>query len=220
MEHLCQLGPCQESARRGPQREAGSFEKFDAARKVFREAESHLLNRVAAGSPRAFQQLDMLRKSPLGFSPTVFEGVALDYGPRGARHSGYMNRRGDFPLQPGRNDTEPYYHPALLGYRPCVVASPSIIPATPPSTERALVSSRGTARPRDAWSSRETPRETPCEIPRETSHKKPLSYRPSSASSQTHCTLTQGPFSNVHSAKPCRSKFSRAKGLEMVNSKH
>ena len=76
---------------RAMRREAGSVGKFDAARKVFREAESHLLNRVAAGSPRAFQQLDMLRKSPLGFAPTVFEGVALDYGPRGMRDTCKVN---------------------------------------------------------------------------------------------------------------------------------
>ena len=82
------------------EREPGSWGKFDAARKVFREHETVLLNRVARGSARAHSELDQLRKSNLNFAPTYMEGVPVDYGPRGQRRLPYFSRTGDFPLLP------------------------------------------------------------------------------------------------------------------------
>lgn len=149
------------SMNRAMSNEAGTYGKFDAARKVFRETEGHLLNRVVAGSPRAFQRLDALRKSPLGFAPSIQEGVALDYGPRGARVSGYMRSNGDFELPLGRHVLP--YHPAVLGYRPRVI--PLQIPPTPPCTTRGDTggtarSNHGTERTTARMSARDTARYT------------------------------------------------------------
>ena len=59
-------------------KEGGAVGRYDVARRIFQQEERRLLNRVAAGSPRGFQELDALRRSALYFPPSRFEG-AVDY---------------------------------------------------------------------------------------------------------------------------------------------
>ena len=76
-------------------REAGAVGRYDVARRLFREREGELLGRVARGSARAFSELDQLRRGPLYFPPTRFEG-AVDFGPGAPSHA--MRPNGDFLL--------------------------------------------------------------------------------------------------------------------------
>ena len=98
-------------------REPGRVGKFDAARKVYRAKEVELLNRCARGSARGFSELDALRKSPLYFPPTMYEGH-VDYGPNAKARSHAMQVNGDFRMGL-RSRGEP--HPAMLGMVPRVL---------------------------------------------------------------------------------------------------
>ena len=54
-------------------REPGAAGRYDVARRLFRERERELLERIARGSSSsaAFAELEALRKSPLGFGPSA-----------------------------------------------------------------------------------------------------------------------------------------------------
>jgi hypothetical protein len=98
-------------------REAGAVGRYDVARRLFREREGELLGRVARGSARAFSELDQLRRGPLYFPPTRFEG-AVDFGPGAPSHA--MRPNGDFLLGVSNTGDDVSQHPAVRGAVPRV----------------------------------------------------------------------------------------------------
>ena len=98
-------------------REAGMAGKYDAARKIYRAKEEELLCRVARGSARGFAELDSLRKGPLYFPPTMFEG-AVNYSARGKAQRHDMQPNGDFVIGPRMQGGHIHGHPATRGFVP------------------------------------------------------------------------------------------------------
>jgi hypothetical protein len=101
--------------------EGGAVGRYDVARRLYLDRERALLGRVARGSARAFADLDALRKGPLYFPPTRFEG-AVDYSARGAP-SRWLGPDGDFRLGLGNRggDLADVHPAALYGAVPRVV---------------------------------------------------------------------------------------------------
>ena len=139
-----------ESMTRAMQRESGAFGKYDAARKVFQDAETGLLCGIARGDKGAAQRLDMLRKSPLSFAQSMNAGIALDYSP-----GTHMNSRGDFNLPTKPREV----HPAMRG------ELPRIIPLAIRCNDSARgddISARSLDLGQGQWSARPSAREPPC----------------------------------------------------------
>lgn len=105
-------------------KERGMAGRYDAARKVYIRKEEELLGRVARGSARGFAELDALRRSPLYFPPTMFEGV-VDFGPGAKNKSHHMQQSGDYLLMPRRQGDSISQHPATLGFTPVAVPGTS-----------------------------------------------------------------------------------------------
>ena len=93
-------------------REAGVVGRYDVARRLYRDKEAELLGRVVRGSARAFSELDQLRRGPLYFPPTRFEG-AVDFGPGAPSHA--MRPNGDFRLGINNTGDDVSQHPAVRG---------------------------------------------------------------------------------------------------------
>ena len=98
-------------------REAGAVGRYDVARRLYRDKEAELLGRVAHGSARAFSELDQLRRGPLYFPPTRFEG-AVDFGAGAPSHA--MRPNGDFRLGISNTGDDVSQHPAVRGGIPRV----------------------------------------------------------------------------------------------------
>lgn len=106
-----------DSMARAIAREAGAVGRYDVARRLYRDREAELLTRVARGSARAFSELDQLRRGPLYFPPTRFEG-AVDFGPGAPSHA--MRPNGDFRLGISNSGDDLSQHPAVRGAIPRV----------------------------------------------------------------------------------------------------
>lgn len=118
--------------------------KYDVARRCFREREAQLLTRVAKGSARGFAELDALRRGPLSFPATRFEG-GIDYGRGASSHHLREPRPGaglDFLLGVSNTGDDISGHPALQGMLPRAVSTRGAAPAA--SSARSMRRARPT----------------------------------------------------------------------------
>ena len=109
--------PLADAMARAIAKEGGAVGRYDVARRLVREREAELLTGVARGDQQAFQELDQLRRGPLYFPASRFEG-AVDYGPGAPSHA--MRPNGDFRLGVSNTGDDLPSHPAVSGAVPRV----------------------------------------------------------------------------------------------------
>ena len=146
--------PLADAMARAIAKEGGAVGRYDVARRLFRAREGELLTAVARGDKHAFHELDQLRKGPLYFPASRFEG-AVDYGPGAPSHA--MRPNGDFLLGVSNTGDDLPSHPAVSGSVPRITvrsaeqshrARPQRQPPQQPVATTAVASaSRGGERP-------------------------------------------------------------------------
>ena len=122
-------------------REGGAVGRYDVARRLYREKEGELLTRVARGSARAHAELDSLRRGPLYFPASRYEG-AVDFG--GGVPSHAMRPDGDFVLGVSNTGDDLASHPAVHGMVPRVTVRSK-------ESARAQQAPKGPSRRDEVW---------------------------------------------------------------------